>query len=195
MKYYISDLHLQHENVLKYDDRPFSNIDAHDMTIINIINHTVWVDDKLYILGDISWKANKNIELLKAIQCKNVYFVQGNHDFTKYLKLYEELWRTNLWNMHIDKEDNVVLCHYPMEERFHSHHKEDKRFIHIHWHSHWNSMQRKWRIDVGLTFKDVTKPLSIEQIRNIIKDIDKWLKFNARKISWWRRFYNLFRIW
>jgi len=167
-KRYTSDLHLQHNNILKYDNRPFNSIEEHDEHIVEVINEYVNKDDQLYILWDICWKPNKWIETLKEIKCNNVFFIQGNHDFTKYLKIYENLWWTNLWLMHIDKEAKVVLCHYPMEEWFHSHHKEDGRFFHIHGHSHWNSIRRKWRIDVGLTFKDMWRPVTLEEIKEIL---------------------------
>jgi len=168
MKYYISDLHLQHNNVLKYDNRPFDTIEEHDKTIIDNINKIVGKDDELYILWDIAWKANKALEDLGRIKCKNVSFIQGNHDFSKYLKLYEKLWWTNLWLMHIDKDAKVVLCHYPMDEWFHSRHKDDWQFIHIHWHSHWNSEKKKNRLDVSITFKPFNKPLSLEDIKDIV---------------------------
>ena len=168
MKYYISDLHLQHNNVLKYDNRPFDNIEEHDKQIIDNINSVVGKDDELYILWDIARKANKALDDLAKIKCKNVYFIQGNHDFSKYLKLYEKLWWTNLGLAHIDKDAKVMLCHYPMDERFHSRHREPDNYIHIHWHSHWNSENKKNRLDVGITFKPFNKPLSLEDIKYII---------------------------
>ena len=168
MKYYISDLHLQHTNVLKYDNRPFDDIESHDKQVIKNINSVVGKDDELYILWDISWKANKALEDLGTIKCQNIYFLQGNHDFTKTLKLYERLWWTNLGLAHIDKDAKVMLCHYPMDERFHGHHKHDWLFIHIHWHSHGNSRNIKNRLDVGMTFNPINKPLSLEDIKKII---------------------------
>ena len=195
MKYYISDLHLQHANILKYDNRPFRDIDTHDETIVDIINKTVWVDDILYILWDISWKWNKSIETLANINCKSIYFTIWNHDFQKYRREYEKLWWINLGNMYIDKVAKVVLCHYPMDEWYHSNHKDDWRYIHIHWHSHWNSKHRRWRVDVGITFKDVWRPISLEEIQEIISYTDEWWVFHAKGFSWWKRFKSLFILW
>lgn len=41
MKRYISDLHLNHNNVLKYDNRRFVDIEAHDQAVIDNINISV----------------------------------------------------------------------------------------------------------------------------------------------------------
>lgn len=162
MKWYTSDLHLQHTKVLKYDNRPFNTIEEHDQTIINIINKTVWVNDELYILWDISWRADKSIELLKTIKCKNIFFLKWNHDFSKNIKLYEDIWWTNLWLMHIDKQAKVVLSHYPIEEWYHARHKDWEWYIHLHWHSHWNWRKIDNRYDVWLTFKEIWMPVNLD---------------------------------
>jgi len=165
MKWYTADLHLQHNNILVYDDRPFNTIEEHDDTIVDIINSVVWTNDELYVLWDISRKGNKSIELLRGIKCKNIFFTPGNHDFSKYVKKYEEeLWRTNLWLMYIDKDAKVVLSHYPIEEWYHSRHRFWEWYLHLHWHSHHNGRVIPNRIDVWLTFKDWDRPASLKEL-------------------------------
>lgn len=51
MNYFISDLHLGHKNVLKFDNRPFINIEEHDKTIIDNWNSKVNDNDDVYVLG------------------------------------------------------------------------------------------------------------------------------------------------
>lgn len=162
MKRYISDMHLNHTNVLQYDNRPYNTIEEHDIAIINNINEVVDVNDMLYILWDIAWKLDTRVkELLKTIRCKNIYFLLWNHDFSKSVKFYESLWWTNLWLMYIDKESNVVLSHYPLEERYHSRHHDDWLYIHLHGHSHWNSIIRDNRIDVSFYMAILQKPICL----------------------------------
>lgn len=162
MKRYISDLHLNHTNVLQYDNRPYADIISHDETIINNINNVVNSDDKLYILWDIARKLDSRVkELIKTIKCKNIYFLEGNHDFSRYTKYYESLWWINLWLMYIDKESNVVLSHYPLEERYHSRHHDDGLYIHLHGHSHGNSVIRENRIDVSFYMANLQIPICL----------------------------------
>lgn len=54
MKRYISDLHLGHANVLKFDQRPFLTLDEMHETIINNWNSVVDKTDDVYILGDFT---------------------------------------------------------------------------------------------------------------------------------------------
>ena len=52
MIYYIGDMHLGHENVIKYDNRPFATIEEMDATLIDNWNRVVTEEDHVYILGD-----------------------------------------------------------------------------------------------------------------------------------------------
>ena len=80
MNYFISDLHLGHKNVLKFDNRPFINIEEHDKTIIDNWNNKVNDNDDVYVLGDISWhNATKTIEIFKQLKGR-IHLIQGNHD-------------------------------------------------------------------------------------------------------------------
>lgn len=51
--YYTSDLHLNHENLVKSGFRKFNNVSEIDDLIINNINKKVKANDTLFILGDL----------------------------------------------------------------------------------------------------------------------------------------------
>lgn len=55
MNYYISDLHIGHENAIMYDGRPFADTNEMNNTIIANWNGRVQDDDTVYILGDFIW--------------------------------------------------------------------------------------------------------------------------------------------
>lgn len=55
MNYYISDLHIGHANVIRFDKRPFANLNEMHRTIIDNRNSRVKIGDTVYILGDLIW--------------------------------------------------------------------------------------------------------------------------------------------
>ena len=74
MNYYISDLHFGHANVMRYDSRPFANPDEMDAEIVRRWNSVVTDKDKVYILGDISWRSvPETINLIKQVMKRNQF--------------------------------------------------------------------------------------------------------------------------
>ena len=67
MKYYISDLHLGHENVLLHDNRPFQNTEEMHHQMIARWNKVVSQTDEVYILGDFAWKNAIGDEVLSQL--------------------------------------------------------------------------------------------------------------------------------
>lgn len=135
MNYYISDLHFGHKNSLSFDNRPFTDIEIHDQTIINNWNNTVSIDDDVYILGDISWhNATKTIEIFKSLNGRK-HLIKGNHD-SKLLRnrelqsLFVEI--CNYKEIPLDNGKGIVLCHYPMP-CFKNHYYG---WIHLYGHVH-----------------------------------------------------------
>ena len=62
MNYFISDLHLGHKNVLKFDNRPFINIEEHDKTIIDNWNNKVNDnDDWVHLYGHVHNSFEENM--------------------------------------------------------------------------------------------------------------------------------------
>ena len=66
MNYYISDLHLFHENSIKFDERPFESLDEMHETIKKRWNSKITNGDRVFILGDISYRG-KNEDLIDYI--------------------------------------------------------------------------------------------------------------------------------
>ena len=115
--YVTSDLHFGHKNIIKYENRPFQNIEEMDKTIIDLWNKTINTDDIIYILGDFSWykgeKTNEILELLKG----NKILIIGNHDrnFLEDKKFNKELFQEICYykELRINKT-KIVLFHYPI---------------------------------------------------------------------------------
>lgn len=117
MNYFISDLHFGHVNCLGFDNRPFTNIEDHDKTLIENWNNTVDIDDDVYILGDISWyNTTRTIEIFSQLN-GNKHLIIGNHD-GKLLKsrelraLFVEI--RDYKEITLDNGKGIVLSHYPI---------------------------------------------------------------------------------
>lgn len=135
MNYYISDLHLGHENAMRrFDHRPFKSLEEQDNAIILNINTTVTPQDNLYLLGDVSWyKPDKTYELLSVINCNNKFLLVGNHDRwakdSKCKKLLQGIYDLKRID---DNGKSVVLCHYPLAVWDQSHRGSYHLYGHVH---------------------------------------------------------------
>lgn len=112
-----SDLHFGHKNIIKYENRPFKDIEEMDKAIIELWNKTVKKDDKVYILGDFSWyKGKKTNEILYKLNGSKSLII-GNHDknflqdknFDKYL--FKEICYYK--EIKVNKK-KIVMFHYPI---------------------------------------------------------------------------------
>ena len=62
--FFISDLHFNHENIIKYCNRPFPNVDKMNSSIINNWNSVVSKDDVVYFLGDFMFGPKQIFHIL-----------------------------------------------------------------------------------------------------------------------------------
>ena len=77
---FISDLHLGHANSLRFDNRPFNNVDEQDEVIITNWNRVNGANDTTWLLGDFSWyNPQKTIEVMRQLN-GHIKLVVGNHD-------------------------------------------------------------------------------------------------------------------
>lgn len=80
--FFISDLHLGHENIAKY--RGFKDAEEHDNFIIKQWNSVVNKKDTVWIVGDITMEKKEPYTLLASLKgTKNV--VLGNHDLPQHV--------------------------------------------------------------------------------------------------------------
>lgn len=170
--YFSSDYHLSHHNVIKYDGRPFKDIDEMNETIITNHNKIVKKTDDFYFLGDFCLGKRKGEveELLKRFN-GNLHFIKGNHDHTDSVKLFDKygdyLGEQKMIKVH---EQEIVLNHYSMRVWNKSHHG----VIHLYGHSHGSLEKDPWgkSMDVGVMNNNYF-PYSFEEIMEILGKRDK----------------------
>ena len=111
---YISDLHFGHVNVIKFDNRPFSDVEEMDREMARRWNEVVDKDDQVYILGDMFWKkADEAIPILKELK-GNKFLVRGNHDRIGNREFDRCFARIADYIEVKDGARHVICCHYPI---------------------------------------------------------------------------------
>lgn len=82
MMWFTADLHLGDTNILHDMDRPFGSVEEMNRKVIDAINECVAADDRLYILGDFTYRLPmaEAVRLRERIECQNVTLIRGNHD-------------------------------------------------------------------------------------------------------------------
>ena len=118
MIYYVGDLHFGHENVIKFDHRPFNSIEEMDKALIERWNRKVNSEDLVYVVGDFAYRNEKPFDwYLQQLKGKK-YLIVGNHDG----KLLEDPIAMSYFDgvdkMCHEKDSgrHICICHYPLAE-------------------------------------------------------------------------------
>lgn len=82
-EYLLSDLHLDHENIIDHCDRPFEDVEEMNQVLVENWNNTVDSDDEIVFGGDLTI-AGTAAAFLDWIEQLNgeIIFLVGNHDRT-----------------------------------------------------------------------------------------------------------------
>jgi calcineurin-like phosphoesterase family protein len=112
--FYIADTHFGHENIIKFDGRPFSSVEEMNETMKDNWNSVVGKDDLVYVLGDFMWRfKDQDFNFAKGLNGRK-RLIKGNHDkchSTNFKKLFENI-------VEYDKVDDngrvIILSHYPI---------------------------------------------------------------------------------
>ena len=165
--FFTADTHFFHDNILRYEDRPWSSVDEMNEALVRNINGAVGADDELYVLGDFSFKAKQREvwELRKEIRCRKIHLIRGNHDCgwsgTNAFKSVRDYLELNM----ADKK--LILCHYPFLSWNGSFHDWS---VHLHGHIHSCADYNAANIAAGVCRFDVGvgangyKPVSLETV-------------------------------
>ena len=132
--FYISDLHFGHQNVLKFDHRPYADTDEMDHDMIRKWNDRVGKDDDVYVVGDFAFRSGHDPAWYLQQLSGHKHLIVGNHD-GKMLKNKNAMryWETvdNLTNIQ-DGDKSIILCHFPILEWNQMRHWHLLVYGHIH---------------------------------------------------------------
>lgn len=182
MKYYISDLHFGHHNVLKFDSRPFGSVEEMNQVLIDNWNNTIKPNDEVYLLGDIFWKNDYADEILPKLKGQK-HLIKGNHDkinntMQKHYESIQEYKRIK------DEGRVVVLSHYPIahwDAQFHG-------SYHLYGHIHvtqdraFYEFYKDYCIEKGLQFNSFNVGCMMPQMNYTPRTLDYLIEFHKTKI-------------
>lgn len=117
--WYTSDTHFNHTNIIKYCDRPFSDVNEMNEKIVYNWNLLVQPDDTVYHLGDFGlFRGTKQPESFMHRLNGRICLVRGNHDHTETRKAFdreaEGTWLTrNGWLRCGEDKIPTLMVHKP----------------------------------------------------------------------------------
>jgi calcineurin-like phosphoesterase family protein len=174
MIYFISDTHFSHSNIIKYCNRPFSNVEEMNKKIIANWNSKVKSEDTVFFLGDWGFTKSteapegKKFDLIRPLLNGNIIFVDGSHDKNNGCK-------TPILSLIIKHGGKIIeLCHDPIHIR-----KDITWHFCGHWHGKFGKFIKK--------NKNIITDLSVENwdyfpvdINEINQAYSEWLKSGAK---------------
>lgn len=173
MKYYISDLHFGHRNILEFENRPFNTVEEMTEEYIKRWNSKIKKGDEVYILGDLSfYKGKETTEIIKRLNGMK-FLIKGNHD-NMFLADKEFDQSLFVWvrdyEVVKDNGDYIVLFHYPIQVWDRQHHGS----LHFYGHVHSNtSTMHPMKYEIPNSYNvgiDILKePMTKEEILNHYK--------------------------
>jgi calcineurin-like phosphoesterase family protein len=162
-KWFYSDSHFFHENIIKFCNRPFANAKEMNEKLIHNWNKVVGPNDFIYHLGDIfmGGTEKERSELLWSLNGRKRLII-GNHDESfmkqKGMNAFEKI---SLWKGF--KEEDFTCTHMP--------HRLDKLrdgHYNVHGHTHNNFEEDNHYINVCVEVRDYT-PVHMDTILEEIK--------------------------
>ena len=146
MNYYISDLHFSHENIIKFDNRPYQTVSQMNADLVKRWNSVVSSNDDVYVLGDMFWVTKDAPMILEQLNGR-VHLIKGNHDkiTSDMMHYFSSISGYAEFN---DSGKHVILCHYPIMFYNHSYMKNCWMLCgHVH-NTNENTWLSKWKMDL-----------------------------------------------
>lgn len=167
-RWFTSDLHFGHVNILSYCSRPFANVEEMNDALISAWNETVAPADEVWVLGDVAM-GRLDVTLSNVGRLNGqLRLLVGNHDrpfdmtgdaLRRWEARYIDAGFTSIHHgavtLEIDAVE-VVLSHFPytgdsrQEDRFVVHRPADTGgwLLHGHVHEVWRQQERM--VNVGV---------------------------------------------
>ncbi len=195
MRWFTSDLHFGHTNVIRYSGRPFPDVGLMDAALVSLWNTAVAPDDEVWVLGDLAM-GRIDEALPRAGQLVGrKHLVLGNHDRPFSDEKRREAWSDRyrdeggfealhhgVVEMELADGTDLILCHFPYRgdsgdrDRYVDERPTDEGGWLLHGHVHEKWRQRGRMINVGIDVwagRPVSETQVIELIAGGETDLDR----------------------
>ncbi len=143
MRWIYSDPHFYHKNVIQYCSRPFENVECMNQAIIKNHNKIVNKNDKVFILGDISFAGKAATKAIISKLNGNITLIMGNHDKARTRLWWLDCGFSQVIEYPIILDNLFILSHEPVYL------SPSMPYINIHGHLHGNILLNE------ITYKEV----------------------------------------
>ena len=109
----VADTHFNHENIIKYCNRPFKDIEEMNESIIENWNSVIKKDDIVYHLGDFGFGSLEDLKQIFDRLNGKKYLIMGNHDLRYGKNFFIKLGFIQVYKKGSCQIDNLLLTHYP----------------------------------------------------------------------------------
>lgn len=203
--FFTADWHIGHKNILKFDNRPFKDINHMREGLIRRYNSIVEIQDVVYFLGDMGFAGDDLRHTIDRLNGTKI-LVLGNHDKKNQAMLCsgfdavvnsasmviagEMVTMTHCPLRGVKREDTTTMLGCDGTENWHREDKhvdfsiEDRGQFHLHGHTHAPNggkstvkQGRQW--DIGVAGNKYI-PVSISQIESWIVKVKKEEKFGRK---------------
>jgi calcineurin-like phosphoesterase family protein len=168
MRWFSSDHHFDHANIIDYANRPFRDVNHMNETMVARWNKVVHPSDEVYVIGDFAMgKLEHSITYAERL-VGNKFLIPGNHDrcwgghgkSERWLPTYEAVGFTVLSSNYIMEIGGqpIELCHFPFTgdsrgtDRFSGNRPDDigQFLLHGHIHTGWQTRDRQMNVGVDV---------------------------------------------
>jgi calcineurin-like phosphoesterase family protein len=154
----VSDTHFNHENIIRYSNRPFDNVHHMNETMVENWNKIVKPEDIVYHLGDVYFSKKPDSTMILSRLNGRKRLILGNHDDGKDKLLLQTFQKILAWR-HF-KEFGLLLTHVPV----HPNALDEKVPVNVHGHMHCNTIGSKFFKNVCVEQINYT-PINMELLR------------------------------
>ena len=161
-----SDLHLGHDNIIRYANRPFRTAEEMDAVLYRNWARTVGDGDLLLFVGDLAMRkaiGEHTWETIRSSPGRAKHLVVGNHDLTGSGVVRVDGFDDICSALTVDGDPPLAFTHMPLAE-------VPQGVVNVHGHTHDEQPRRSRHINVSVEQIDY-RPVALDRIKALAREL------------------------